>query len=289
MLSSFRAAIPFPLCCTVDQHRSKRAHIFEYTSLILPKLSHRVSLLNVRIIRGCANHRHLEVHLCDVTAEVRRYWKRVASALPAVEDLSRYLDTPLPETAKVPVEGFRFYGLLPSPMYSGDGITRQDLELIIRLHDTERAEILFNMCFNCIMKNPPSHDATKEAFHSFWDFHFRNIVEDLIPYGVSFRSSNHHTSTGAFRPDFGFLYLNVCPFRGEERSPTNNEDGRAKLADNMTWTYDPAPYVLGLQFYLFFACAQALLPYTRLLCKGTSGDPCCHLSPAARFTKATNR
>ena len=70
-------------------------------------------------------------------------------------------------------------------------------------------------------------------------------MENLIPGGTSIRDSNRHTSTAGLRPDFGFLYLNVCPFRGEEKSPTNVDDSRTELSDKMIWTYDPVPYVLG--------------------------------------------
>jgi hypothetical protein len=95
------------------------------------------------------------------------------------------------------------------------------------------------------MKVLPNNDATESAFHSFWDSNIRGIMEALIPGGISIHDSNRHTSTDAQRPDFGFLYLDICLFRGEEKSPTNSEDPRAELSDKMTWTYDPAPYVLG--------------------------------------------
>jgi hypothetical protein len=81
-------------------------------------------------------------------------------------------------------------------------------------------------------------------------------------------------------------------FRGEEKSPTNPKDPRAELVDKLIWNYDPADYVLGGLFYLFFArsrCAQVLLPYLRILCKRNSGDACCHLSPNIGLRKAANR
>jgi hypothetical protein len=188
------------------------------------------------------------VHFRDVTAEIDGYWRRSAPTLPAVRDLAQYLDTPLPEHAKVPLEGFRFRGMLPTAMERGDRITREDLEMLFRLDEVDRAEILFHTCWRCISDTPPGNDATEAAFHSFWDDHFRRIVEELIPDGTSIRNSNRRTSTAGLRPDFGFLYYGICAFRGEETSPKNNEDLRAALRDKMTWNYDPAPYVLGWSF-----------------------------------------
>jgi len=70
-------------------------------------------------------------------------------------------------------------------------------------------------------------------------------MQALAPSGVSIRDSNHHMSTASQRPNFGFLYHEVCPFRGEESAPSDPGDPRAQLADKMIWTYVPAPYVLG--------------------------------------------
>jgi hypothetical protein len=122
--------------------------------------------------------------------------------------------------------------------------------MLFRIDYEERAEGLYALFYAGLTDNPPNHDATENAFISFWDGNIRKIMQSLIPGGVSIRDSNRHTSTAAQRPDFGFLYLNVCPFRGEEKSPGNLDDPRAELNHKMTWTYDPAPYILGKFFAL---------------------------------------
>jgi hypothetical protein len=126
-----------------------------------------------------------------------------------------------------------------------DRIGRQEISTLFRIDDHERAEALYGAFFPGLVKSPPNDDATEYAFVSFWDANIRNVMEALIPGGVSIRDSNRHTNTASQRPDFGFLYLDVCPFRGEEKSARNREDARAELSGKMRWIYDPAPYVLG--------------------------------------------
>jgi len=54
-------------------------------------------------------------------------------------------------------------------------------------------------------------------------------------------------NTGLLRPDYGFLPLGVCVFRGEERPPLfSGMHPKEELAAKLTWTYNPAPYLLGL-------------------------------------------
>src|SRR5438477_11193011 len=98
-------------------------------------------------------------YLRDVTAEVQQYWKRIAPSLPAVGELAQYLDKPLPERAKVPVEGFRFHAILPTALHMEDRTTRKDLEMHIRLDERERAEGFFQTCWRCILATPPSYSS----------------------------------------------------------------------------------------------------------------------------------
>jgi hypothetical protein len=181
----------------------------------------------------------------DVTAEILGHWRPSAVSIPTVAELGRFLNKPLHERAKIPLDQYRFEALISNPMELYDIIQRRDVEMLFRIHDYERAEGLYTRFHPGLADSPPNNDATESAFHTFWDANFRRIVESLIPGGISIRDSNRHTNTAARRPDFGFLYLNVCPFRGEEKSPSNLDDPRAELGDKMTWTYDPAPYVLG--------------------------------------------
>ena len=185
------------------------------------------------------------VPLRDVTTEILRYWRRKSLSIPTVEGLAKYLDTCLPERGKIPVDQNRFEALMPSPMQLRDRAERRDLEMLFRIDPEETAEILYVKCSWFVFAEPPGNDATENAFISFWDVNLRNIVEMVVPGGVSIRDNNRKTSTASLRPDFGFLYLNSCSFRGAEKAPTNKDDPRAELSDNMIWTYDPAPYVLG--------------------------------------------
>jgi hypothetical protein len=144
-----------------------------------------------------------------------------------------------------------------------DRIEQQDIEKLFRISDQERADVLYNLLFQGLVDSPPNNDATESSFHSFWDANIRKIMQGLLPGGVAIRASNCHTSTAAQRPDFGFLYFNVCTFRGEEKSPSNTEDPRVGLCNKMKWTYDPAPYILGKPYnvatpnpFLAVYCAQ---------------------------------
>jgi hypothetical protein len=124
-------------------------------------------------------------------------------------------------------------------------LSEHDIETLFRVDDVERAEKLYVKAATCVLTPSPENDSTENAFIQFWDNNLRTFLEVVRPGGKSIRDSNFHTSTASFRPDFGFLYLGNCPFRGEEKSPMNSEDPRAELAKKMVWTYDPAPYVLG--------------------------------------------
>jgi hypothetical protein len=203
----------------------------------------------------------LKVPARDVTHEILAHWRRSAPALPAVEELGRYLDTPFPESAKIPLDHDRFNALVSNPLEIRDRTDSQDVTMLFRIHEEERAETLLSHCLYCVTCEPPADDATESSFHMFWDVNLRRFLEVLIPGGQSIRDSSRHMSTAALRPDFGFLYLNICPFRGEEKSVANTSDPKAELCSKMIWTYDPAPYVLGelLIVFIFF-------PFRRLLC-----------------------
>jgi hypothetical protein len=181
----------------------------------------------------------------DVTTEILKFWLPDSMSIPSVGELGRFLNRPLQERAKIPVDRYRFETLLPNPWQLNDRIEREDISTLFRIDDHERAEALSVAFFSGCMQSPPDDDATENAFISFWDTNIRRVMEALIPGGRSIRDSNRHTTTAAQRPDFGFLYLNVCPFRGEEKSPSNKDDPRAELGDKMTWIYDPVSYVLG--------------------------------------------
>jgi hypothetical protein len=223
----------------------------------------------------------------NVTAEIRGRWLQDVVSLPPIADLRRFLDQPFDERAKIPVDRYRFEAFVSNPLEMVDNVEPEHVQMLFRIDDHERAESLYGLLYAAIMTNPPNHEATESAFHLFWDLNIRRILEALIPGGISIRDSNHHTSTDGMRPDFGFLYLSLCPFRGEEKSPTNAEDPRAELSNKMDWTYDPAPYVLGKPFGYTLVISHSSLS-DRILRARNYGSPDCYLSPRAWIQSTTD-
>jgi hypothetical protein len=120
-----------------------------------------------------------------------------------------------------------------------------DVERLFRISDAEASEVLHLIFYNAVVRLVPPEDGTEASFHSFWDDNIRKILELLVPSGKSVRDSSCHTNARKLRPDYGFLKDNVCPFRGEEKSPESHDNPKAELSDKLTWTYSPAPYVFG--------------------------------------------
>jgi hypothetical protein len=181
----------------------------------------------------------------DVTEEIMGHWFPNSITLPPIDDLARFLSSPLHERAKVLLNQRQFDSLISSPMELTNRSTKNDIERLFRVNDKEFSEGLNVLFYKAAVDRPPNDDSTENAFISFWDKNVRDVLEALLPGGTAIRNSNHHTSTLANRPDFGFIYNQICPFRGEEKSPTNTDDPKAELSQKLTWVYDPAPYILG--------------------------------------------
>jgi hypothetical protein len=65
------------------------------------------------------------------------------------------------------------------------------------------------------------------------------------------RVSSWSTSAASQRPDFGVLLEGVCAFRGEEKTPHyGGKHPKDELLEQMVWTYDPTPWILGQYFNL---------------------------------------
>jgi hypothetical protein len=123
---------------------------------------------------------------------------------------------------------------------------RDDVRQLFRSSEDEEAEYFYDLWKMAIMRDPPHADGTVRSFHSFWDRNIRDILEELIDWGKSIRSDKDETSTASKRPSFGFLMGGVCTFGGEEGSVMfSGHLSKKKLFSNLTWTYDPAPYLLG--------------------------------------------
>ena len=80
---------------------------------------------------------------------------------------------------------------MPSPMELRDRVGRQDLEMLFRIDPEKTIEVLYVKCSRFVLGEPPGNDATENAFTSFWDSNLREIVEIVVPGGVSIRGSNH--------------------------------------------------------------------------------------------------
>jgi hypothetical protein len=165
-------------------------------------------------------------------------------ALPPVNELSRFLDTPLYERAKIPVMQRQFESFISNKL--DDMISKKDLEKLFRVDDREHAEAIYRRVSSALDDSPPYGASGPREFISFWDGNIRKIIETLIPVGRSIRDDCCHRSNQ--KPSFGFLYHQVCVLRGEEKAPNDLDDPKTGLSGKMTWTYDPAPYVLGESF-----------------------------------------
>jgi len=115
----------------------------------------------------CTHFRKTTAYRLDVTTEILIHWVPDTVPLPAVNELGRFLDTPLHERAKIPMGHDRFDGLISSPWELDDRIARQDLEALFRVDDEERAEGLYALFCMALMDSPPPLDGTENAFISF--------------------------------------------------------------------------------------------------------------------------
>ncbi|KAI9455635.1 hypothetical protein HD554DRAFT_267293 [Boletus coccyginus] len=167
--------------------------------------------------------------------------KHLQAELPTIDELASFVDHPLSDDDKIPISINYFNGLLSSPLELHDICTPNDVQLLFRPgHGGTRLDKIF-----WAVATSPPYDGTQPAFISFWDNNIRDIMELLLPTGRSIRNSKEHTATMRCRPDYAFLMNNLCPFRGEEKSPQSTADAKQELADKVAWAYDPAPYVLG--------------------------------------------
>lgn len=201
---------------------------------------------------SCTNFRRTTAHR-DVTTEILERWLPDRAALPPINALSEFLDTPLRGRAKIPLAQYQFDSLISNSL-DVNRIGKKDLEELFRVDDREHAEAIYRR-INSVLDDSPPYVESVHSYIPFWDSNIRKIIEALIPGGVSIRDGCCHTSAASQKPSFGFSYQGVCVFRGEEKASNDPDDPKAKLSGKMTWTYDPAPYVLGEVF-----CIRSILP-----------------------------
>jgi hypothetical protein len=164
--------------------------------------------------------------------------------LPTLEGLAAYIQGPLAEDEKIPLSDHEMQALsaIGEPRAT---CTQSDVRHLFRSSEDEQARFLWSIADHVITFSPPASDGTESSFHGFWDNNMRTLLDAAIVC-KSIRDSNDQTSTNLMRPDFGVLVNGFCAFRGEEKAPGySGKHPKAELIEKLTWTYDPAPYVLG--------------------------------------------
>jgi hypothetical protein len=186
---------------------------------------------------------HLSI--ADISAVLLQRWATPIFPLPELKTLISYIQEPLAENAKIPLPDHAMRDL-SSPLVSLRAICHiNDVQLLFRSSEDEQADLLWTITKAGLTFDPPDDDSTESAFHQFWDGNIRRIL-DITTKGKCIRDSNNQTSTALLRPDFGVLVNGICAFRGEEKAPRySGTHPKDELINKLTWTYDPAPYVLG--------------------------------------------
>jgi hypothetical protein len=203
----------------------------------------------------------------DVTQDIVDRWsKKQLLALPPLSELPELLDRPLSEQEKIPLTPDLFNDLISRGVALQDFSSQTDVERLFRVSETEASNTLLFVFYNAVIRPPPPEDGTESFYHQFWDGNIRAILEYLIPTGKSIRNSCQDTFTLNQRPDYGFILRNVCAFRGEEKGPSTGGDPKAELADKLTWTYSPAPYVFGEHIQCVILYFFSILALYSLLC-----------------------
>lgn len=184
--------------------------------------------------------------LVDITTTLIRFWAKPLSPPPDLEHLNSYIRGHLAEEVKIPLPEWIMKDMTTSGLVEPRSMcTLDEINQVFRPSEDEQADYIWTIVKPAIILPPPDDDSTEAAFISFWD---RNIREPLCTAINSkpIRDSDESTSTALQRPDFGQLLDGVCVFRGEEkRLGFTGKHPRDELIDKLTWTYDPAPYILG--------------------------------------------
>ncbi|KAG9007337.1 hypothetical protein FRB94_014459 [Tulasnella sp. JGI-2019a] len=180
----------------------------------------------------------------NISLDLVSAWNNRANiTLPSTDRLGNYLDQPLESSEKLPLSGYNYDLLIKQPI-TIDACSASDLDKLFRRTETEVAEP-YDRSFHFAVATPPHRAATEAGYHSFLDRVLSDPLQLLHPAGTWSRDSSYHASTKQFRPDFTFVSNNICLFRGEEKPPGSLDDPQLELAEKLTWTYDPAPYIFG--------------------------------------------
>ena len=189
----------------------------------------------------------------DKSYDLVKTWSAPVKTLPEdVFQLLAYVSKDLTEDEKVPLSHHEFSRLLSQEVDVNNMCSEADLKQLFRPSEDENAEYLWSTyLLPTIRRGPPDENGTEASYISFWDRNIRDILAAIITEGQTkcIRDSNQDTSTTLKRPDFALLTGGSCAFRGEEKPPGySGTHPKDELIEKMVWTYDPAPYILGLPF-----------------------------------------
>jgi hypothetical protein len=206
------------------------------------------------ILRDCGLSFHCRffgshVHIADICSDLLAEWGQPVSRLPDIVDLAQYLNGPLSDEQKIPVSEDFLAQFTPSFM-DPEALSRADAEALFRSTEHETADFITTIVKVILMFPNPEDGGTENSYHSFWDQNIRYPLTYVLN-ARAIRDGNKITSAALPMPDFGLLVNGICVFRGEEKVPSySGKHPRRELFDKLTWTYDPAPYVLGMMLYL---------------------------------------
>jgi hypothetical protein len=188
----------------------------------------------------CSSHKPI----ADISTDLIQKWTVPCERLPEINGLPAFIQGPLPDLHKIPISQSKFNELLAQTSPRAR-CTPDVIQSLFRVSEGEKADAIWDIVNPVLVFPPPDQDSTESSFHKFWDQNIRQLFDTVIQ-GRTIRDSNESTSTALFRPDFGLLINKVCAFRGEEKAPGfSGKHPKQELFDKLTWTYDPAPYILG--------------------------------------------
>ncbi|KAJ7228257.1 hypothetical protein GGX14DRAFT_692378 [Mycena pura] len=174
---------------------------------------------------------------------ISRWRNRTIPSLPQLTELASVLEARLPEDQKICVpDGWleRLVGDDPE-----NGCSKEDVRRLFRGGGGGYHTALTPI-YSAVVRPPPDA-STENGYIHFWDANISDLLHMLFFDAASHRNSSHSAMTKQYRPDFTFIYGNMCPYRGEETAYFSDQDPKAELSDKLArpWPYLDAPYILG--------------------------------------------
>lgn len=202
-------------------------------------------------------------------------WSNLTETLPTTSsDLVAYFNKPLEEDAKVPISRYHL-SRLSTVGESAVRCSEEELLGIFRISEDEESDYIYTMIKAILLTGAPDSIDSRRSFVPFWDDNIGKIIRLAFTSIKSTRGDPPSTSMDSMTPDFGVLLGGVCTFRGEEMPPKfSGRHPKKKLIDKLTWTYDPAPWILGQYFNMVSRRVMMLIFFvSRLLrCRSPSNS-----------------